>query len=266
MRLALVLVAAFAVLTIAVAADGLRPVDRYAIDRLMPFTDDNVAGTIAPSEPWDAIRPILQGDRSVAESVAALAFAPADTVSALLLAGGATLLLVRRRRRPWRAGAVWIAGVLAGLVVEVAGKIVIPQISYTPASVVLGVRIGGTYPSGHTTRSVIVAAMVVWLWPRVLPLAIIWVAYVASVLELGGLHVPSDIAGGFLIGGALAAAAAAYGRDAIRAGSPLAALQSARRALAQAPRQPDLPGPPRPADGAGRRPGADRGSEQPEAG
>jgi membrane-associated phospholipid phosphatase len=265
MRLALLLLALFAVLTGAVAADALRPVDRYAIDHLMPFTADSVAGTIAPSEPWDAIGPIVRGDRSVAQSVAALAFAPADAASALLLAAGATLL-VRRRGRPRRAGAGWIAAVLAGLVVEVAGKIVIPQISYTPASVILGVRISGTYPSGHTTRSVIVAAIVVWLWPRLLPLAVVWVAYVAAVLELGGLHVPSDIAGGFLIGGALAAAAVAYGGAAIRAESPLAALQSARRALAQAPRQADVPGPPRPADGARRRPGADRGPEQPEAG
>jgi membrane-associated phospholipid phosphatase len=265
MRLALVLAAAFAVLTAAVAADALRPVDRYAIHHLMPFADDSVAGTIAPSEPWNAIRPILRGHRSLAQSAGALAFAPADTISALVLAAGATLL-IRRRGRPWRAGAVWIAAVVAGLVVEVTGKIVIPQIQYTYASVVFGVKISGTFPSGHTTRSVIVAAMVVSLWPRVLPLALAWVVYVTSVLELGGLHVPSDIAGGFLIGGALAVAAIAYGRDAIRAESPLAALQSARRALAQAPRAADVPAPPRPAEGGGRRPGADRGPEQPEAG
>jgi membrane-associated phospholipid phosphatase len=265
MRLALVLVAAFAVLTAAVAADALRPVDRYAIHHLMPFADDSVAGTIAPSEPWNAIRPILRGHRSVAQSAGALAFAPADTISAVLLAAGATLL-IRRRGRPWRAGAVWIAAVVAGLVVEVTGKIVIPQIHYTYASVVFGVKISGTFPSGHTTRSVIVAAMVVSLWPRVLPLALVWVVYVTSVLELGGLHVPSDIAGGFLIGGALATAAIAYGRDAIRSESPVAALQSARRALAQAPRAADVQGPPRPSEGGGRRPGADRGPEQPETG
>jgi membrane-associated phospholipid phosphatase len=265
MRLALVLVAAFALLTGAVAAGALRPVDRYVIHHLMPFADEDLAGTIAPSEPWSAIRPILLAHRSVAQSVGALAFAPADTISALLLATGATLL-IRRRGRPWRAGAVWIAAVVAGLVVEVSGKIVIPQISYTYASVVFGVKISGTFPSGHTTRSVIVAAMVVSMWPRMLPLVLAWVAYVASVLELGGLHVPSDIAGGFLIGGALAAAAIAYRRDAIRAEPPLAALQSARRALAQAPRATDVPGSPRPAEGGGRRPGADRRPEQPETG
>jgi membrane-associated phospholipid phosphatase len=265
MRLALVLVAAFAVLTAAVAADALRPVDRYAIHHLMPFADDSMAGTIAPSEPWNAIRPILRGHRSFAQSIGALGFAPADTISALLLAAGATIL-TRRRGRPWRAGGIWIAAVVAGLVVEVMGKLVIPQISYTYASVVFGVKISGTYPSGHTTRSVIVAAMVVSLWPRLLPLALAWVAYVTSVLELGGLHVPSDIAGGFLIGGALAATAIAYGRNAFRAESPLAALQSARRALAQAPRPADVQAPPRSAEGGGRRAGADRGPEQPETG
>ena len=265
MRLALVLLAAFAVLTAAVAADGLRPVDRYAIHHLMPFADDSVAGTIAPSEPWNAVRPIARGHRSFAQSVGALAFAPADTISALLLAAGATLL-IRRRGSPWRAGGIWIAAVVAGLVVEVAGKIVIPQISYTYASVVFGVKIEGTYPSGHTMRSVIVATMIVSLWPRIRPLAIAWVVYVTAVLELGGLHVPSDIAGGYLIGGALAVAALTYSRDAIRAESPVAALQSARRALAKAPRPAHVPAAPRPADGGARRPGADRGPEQPETG
>jgi membrane-associated phospholipid phosphatase len=265
MRLPLVLLAAFAVLAVAVAADGLRPVDRYAIHHLMPYADDSVAATIAPSEPWNAIRPIVRGHRSVAQSLGAIAFAPADSASALLLAAGATLL-IRRRRGPWRAGAIWIAAVLAGLVVEVIGKLVIPQIQYTYSSVIFGVTISGTFPSGHTTRSVIVAAMAVTLWPRLLPLAVAWVVYVTSVLELGGLHVPSDIAGGFLLGGALATTAILYGREAIRAESPVAAIQSARRALAQAPRPADVPGPHRPADGGGRRPGADRGPEQPETG
>jgi membrane-associated phospholipid phosphatase len=265
MRLALVLAAAFAVLTGAVAADALRPVDRYAIHHLMPFSEDSVAGTIAPSEPQNAIRPIVQGHRSLGQSIAALGFLPADTISALLLAAGATVV-VRRRGSPWRAGAIWIAAVIAGLAAEGAGKLLVPQIPFTYSAVVLGVKFEGTYPSGHTTRSVIVAAMVVSLWPRVLPLAVAWVAYVTAVLELGGLHVPSDIAGGLLVGGALAVAAYTYTRGAIRAESPLAALQSARRALAQAPRSADVQAPHRPAEGGGRRPGADRGPQQPETG
>jgi len=265
MRLALVLLAAFAVLTALVAADALRPVDRYAVHHLMPYGSDSVAGTIAPSEPENAIEPIARGHRSFVQSIAALAFAPADSVSALLLAA-ATTIIVRRRGGPWRAGTVWIAAVLAGLVVEGVGKLLVPQIHFTYRAVVLGVNIDGTYPSGHTMRSVIVAGMVISLWPRLRLLAVAWVVYVTAVLELGGLHVPSDIAGGYLIGGALAVAAATYSRDAIRAGSPIVALQSARRALAQAPRPADVQAPPRPADGGGRRPGADRRPEQPETG
>jgi membrane-associated phospholipid phosphatase len=211
------------------------------------------------------VKPIAHGHRSLPQSIAALAFAPADSISALLLAA-LTTVVIRRRRGPWRAGLVWIAALFAGLAVEGLGKLLIPQVKFTYSSVVLGVKIEGTYPSGHTMRSVIVATMIASLWPRVRPFAIAWVLYVTAVLELGGLHVPSDIAGGYLIGGALAAAALTYSRDAIRAESPVAALQSARRALAKAPRPADVQGSPRPAEGGGRRPGADRGPEQPETG
>src|SRR6185312_7228893 len=265
MRLALVLLAAFLVLTGLVAAHALRPVDRYAIHHLMPYASDSVAGTIAPSEPENAVKPIVHGHRSLTQSIAALAFAPADSISALFLAA-ATTIVIRRRRGPWRAGLVWVAALLAGLAVEGLGKLLIPQIKFTFSSVVLGVKIEGTYPSGHTMRSVIVATMIVSLWPRVKPLAIAWVLYVTAVLELGGLHVPSDIAGGYLIGGALAVAALTYSREAIQAESPIAALQSARRALAKAPRPADVQASPRPAEGGARRPGADRGPEQPETG
>jgi len=265
MRLALVLLAAFLVLTGLVAAQALRPVDRYAIHHLMPYASDSVAGTIAPSEPENAVKPIVHGHRSLAQSIAALAFAPADSISALVLAAVATVV-IRRRRGPWRAGLVWFAALLAGLAVEGLGKMLIPQIKFTYSSVVFGVKIEGTYPSGHTMRSVIVATMIVSLWPGARPFAIAWVLYVTAVLELGGLHVPSDIAGGYLIGGALAAAALTCSRDAIRAESPIAAVQSARRALAKAPRPADVQGAPRPAEGGTRRPGADRGPEQPETG
>jgi hypothetical protein len=150
--------------------------------------------------------------------------------------------------------------------VEGLGKMLFPQIKFTYSSVVLGVKIVGTYPSGHTMRSVVVAIMITSLWPRLRPLAIAWVLYITAVLELGGLHVPSDIAGGYLIGGALAVAALTYSRDAIRAESPIAALQSARRALAKAPRPAHVQASSRPAEGGARRPGADRGPEQPETG
>lgn len=243
--------AAFAVVTLAVATHALRPVDRFAIDHLQPFNADNVAGTIAPALPQRALRPILAGDRSPAQAVAAVAFAPADSISALLLAGVAGAILLAWRR-PWWAAGAWVGAVCVGLAVEGIGKLVVPQIPFSPPSTTLGVTLHNTYPSGHSMRAVIVAAMVTSAWPRVRWLAVAWVVYVTAVLELGGLHVPTDIAGGLLVGGALACAAVA--------------LQSGGRAALQAPRSPHLHPAAGPADARRGRPGADRGEEQPEAG
>ena len=251
MRRATILAGAFAILTIVVAAHALRPVDRYAIDHLQPFNADNVATTIAPALPQRALRPILAGDRSAAQTVAAIAFAPADSISALVLAAVAAAILVRRGR-PWPEAGAWLGAVAAGLAVEGLGQLAVPQIQFSPPSTTFGVTLHNTYPSGHSMRAVIVAAMATALWPRLRLPAVVWVVYVTAVLELGGLHVPTDIAGGLLAGGALACAAVA--------------LQSGGHAALQATRPPHLHPSAGPADGRSGRPGADRGEEQPEAG
>jgi membrane-associated phospholipid phosphatase len=250
MRRAGYLAAAFAILTIVVAAHVLRPVDRWGIDHLQPFGRDDVAGTIAPALPQRALRPILDGERSPAQAAGAIAFAPADSISAVVLAAVAAAILLRRGR-PWYAAGIWIAAVGVGLAVEGAGKLLIPQIQFSPPSTTFGITLDNTYPSGHSMRAAIVASMVTALWPRLRPLAIAWVVYVVAVLELGGLHVISDVAGGLLIGGALACAAVA--------------LQSGGRAALQASEPSHLRPPAGAADGRRRRPGADRGQEQPEA-
>ncbi len=263
MRRAILLGAAFLALTAVVQAGLLRPVDRYAIHHLQPFAPDSVASRMAPSEPDAAIRPILQGERSLPLSAGAVAFAPADTASALLLAAAAALVL-RRRGRPWPAAVAWLAAILIGLAIEVTGKILVSQIPIGPPSTVLGISIDGSYPSGHTTRSVILAAMVTTLWPRARALAIVWVLYITGVLELGGLHVPSDIAGGFLAGGGLACAAIAYAGPATRTAPPRGPLQSGGDAPAQAPGPAHVPTASRAADGRAGRPGADREPDEPE--
>jgi hypothetical protein len=83
-------------------------------------------------------------------------------------------------------------------------------------------------------------------------LVIAWVLFVTTVLELGGLHVPSDIAGGFLVGGGLACAAIAYGGGSTRAVTPDPAVQSGGHAPAQASRPADVQAPPGAADAGGR--------------
>jgi membrane-associated phospholipid phosphatase len=263
MRRAILLGAAFAVLTAAVQVGLLRPADRFANDHLQPLSDTTLAQTVAPAEPMVALRPIVRGHRSLGVSIAAIAFAPADTLSAVILVS-VTALALRRRGRP-RAGAAWIVALGAGLVIEGAGKRLVDQIQTGPVSHVFGVTFRGSYPSGHTIRSVILAALVSTLWPRARPWVIVWVVFVTGVLELGGLHVPTDIAGGFLAGGALACAAIAYSGRPTRAGASVLPVQSGGDGPAQAPRPADVQAPSGATNGGGRRPGADRGEEQPKA-
>lgn len=264
MRRAILLGAAFVVLTATVQAGLVRPVDRYAIHHLQPLASSTFQKNVAPPEPVSALRPVVSGHRSAVASICAIVFAPADTAAALILVAG-TGLALRRRGRP-SAGVAWMAAFLAGLVIEVIGKALVDQLAFGTSVTVLGVTIDGSYPSGHTIRSVILAAMFASAWPRARHAAIAWVVVVTVLLEIGGLHVPSDIAGGFLVGGALASAAIAYDGRPIRAVAPDVPVQSGGHAPAQAPRPANIQDPTGAAEGGGRRPGADRGAEQPEAG
>jgi membrane-associated phospholipid phosphatase len=256
MRRAVLLAAAFLVLTAAVQAGLLRSADRYAIHHLQPLADTSIALTVAPADPVNALQPIVRGERSFLVSAAALAFAPADTLSAIVLVAGASVLFVRRGRP--RAAVAWPAALAAALAIEGLGKLYVSQIQFAPVSIIFGVTVNGSYPSGHTTRSVLLAALATVLWPRARGWVIAWVLFVTTVLELGGLHVPSDIAGGFLVGGGLACAAIAYGGGSTRAVTPDPAVQSGGHAPAQASRPADVQAPPGPADAGSRGPGADR--------
>jgi len=249
MRRAILLGTAFLVLTALVQAGLLRPADRYAIHHLEPLSGGTLAQTVAPPDPLQALRPVVRGERSAVVSIGAIAFVPADTEAAIVLVVAAGVVLRRRgRARPW----AWTAALLAGLAVEGLGKRLVDQIHFAPGTTILGVALNGSYPSGHTIRSVILATAAATLWPRARPLLAAWVLLVTGLLELGGLHVPSDIAGGFLAGGALACAAVA--------------LQSGGHAALQATGSPHLRQAAGAADGRAGRPGADRGEEQPEAG
>jgi membrane-associated phospholipid phosphatase len=250
MRRAVLLGAAFVILTAAVQAGLLRPVDRFAIRHLQPLSGTSLAQTVAPPDPLVALRPVVHGHRSLLVSAGAVAFAPADTLAALVIVAAAGLVLYRRGRP--REAAAWAVALLLGLAIEGLGKGLVDQIRYAPGSTVLGVTLNGSYPSGHTIRSVILATMAATLWPRARPLLIAWVALVTSLLELGGLHVPSDIAGGFLAAGALASAAIAYGHPGKRAAGGRGPLQSGGHAARQASEQANVQGPAGAANG-GRR-------------
>jgi membrane-associated phospholipid phosphatase len=100
---------------------------------------------------------------------------------------------------------------LAGAFVAVNAVEAITKTALTrPALYRHGVHLAGfdnSYPSGHTVRSVLVAAAVAAAWPRAGRWAAAWAVCSVAMLEVGGLHVPTDIAGGLLIAGALVVAA-----------------------------------------------------------
>lgn len=237
------------ILTAAVGTGLVRPADRFALDHMQPLSGTSLAQTVAPPNPLVALRAVVHGHRSVLVSAGAIAFAPADTLAAVVIVAVVGLMLYRRGRP--RAAAAWIVALLGGLAVEGTGKLLIDQIQFGPSSTILGVTLNGSYPSGHTTRSVILATMAATLWPRMRLWLIAWVALVTCLLELGGLHVPSDIAGGFLAGGALACAAVGYGRPPIPAAAVPGPVQSGGHGSPQASRPANVQGPPGAAEGGG---------------
>jgi membrane-associated phospholipid phosphatase len=246
MRRALFLGAALVILTAAVQTGVVRPVDRFAVRHLQPLSQTSLAQTVTEPDPLVAVLPVVRGHQSVLVTTSAIAFAPADTLAAVIIVAATGLMLYRRGRQ--RAAVGWIGALLAGLAIEGLGKLLVGQVQFSPAATVFGVTLNGSYPSGHTIRSVILAAMAATLWPRTRPWLIVWVALLTTLLELGGLHVPSEIAGGFLAGGALACAATSYGRPHI----PIAPVQSGGHAPAQASRPANVQGPPGAAGRGGR--------------
>jgi membrane-associated phospholipid phosphatase len=190
--------AAFAALAGLVAAGALTSLDQWAIDHAMPFAQftggkPSLTGALVPlwHESWHP------AGRAVADVVTLPAYvAPATAVVAL-----ACLRL--RGRRAATLAAAFVVGNLA----EVITKATLTR----PALHWHGLHLAGfdnSYPSGHTIRTVLVVAAVAWAWPRARRWAAAWAACSLAALELAGLHVPSDIAGGLLLAGALVLAAA----------------------------------------------------------
>ncbi len=185
--------AGFTALAILVAAGSLTSLDQWAIDHAMPgarFTGGkpSLSGALIPlwHEYW-------HGWLHVAADIVTLPayFAPATIIVALACA------VVRGRR----------AIALAAAFVAVNAVEAITKTALTrPALYRHGLHLTGfdnSYPSGHTIRSVLVAVAIAAAWPRAGRWAATWAVCSVAMLEVAGLHVPTDIAGGLLIAGAL---------------------------------------------------------------
>jgi len=191
---ALAFAAGFAVLAVLVAAGELSSVDQWAVNRAMPGAAFAGRPTFA-----DAVIPLWGVHwHGVVHVVSELVTLPASFTPATLLVAGACLAV------RGRAAVVFAAAFAAGNAIEVLVKGTLTR----PALHAHGVHLSGfdaSYPSGHTLRTMLVVAAVAWAWPRLRLVAVAWAVTSIVLIELGGQHVPSDIAGGLLLAGALLA-------------------------------------------------------------
>ncbi len=181
-KAAVAALALFAALAGLVAAGSVTGIDQWAVNHAMPgVRAHGHKPTLA-----EALVPFLHVNFGSALDVATnVVTAPASFLVSLLV-----LLGLRRRR--------WIAAWLACTVVEEIGKTLLTRPALYSHGVHL-VAFDSSYPSGHTIRTVVLAAAVASRWPAARGVAAAWAVAALVLLEVDGWHAPSDIAGGLLL-------------------------------------------------------------------
>jgi membrane-associated phospholipid phosphatase len=171
--LAIALGVAFIMVAIAVDHGVFRPADRWAYHHVRMHQND-----------WHA-----------------LALPGTIPVSLILL--GIACYRLRDRRREC---VLWLGAYAASLMIELAGKLLVARPNAAVGNLLGSSLAQGSFPSGHTMRAVVVAGALAAAWPRYRRLFPLLVVYIAVVVELVGMHTPSEILGGLLAGYAIVAA------------------------------------------------------------
>ena len=190
--------AAFAALAGLVAAGATNGIDEWAVNHAMP----GARFTGGRSSLVDAAIPLHHVHWHGAVHIAAeLVTLPAAFLTATILLA---LCCVRLGDR--RAAALAAVYVIANAIEELTKQTLTrPPLHHGHLHLA---ALDSSYPSGHTIRAVLVAAGVSLAWPALRLPAGAWAACATVMLEVGGFHVPSDIAGGLLLATALLAGAA----------------------------------------------------------
>jgi membrane-associated phospholipid phosphatase len=188
--------AAFAASAVAVAAGVFTGLDQWAVDHLMPgatFTN-NESGLA------EALIPLWGTHWHNAWSVAAnVVTLPASFLVAVALCA-------------WRSRTLAVIVVAATAVEALCKEVLSRPALYDGRHHIAG--FDTSFPSGHTLRAVIVAALVAQ------PFGAAWAVASIVLLQLAGWHTPTDIAGGVFLGLAgLLCARALRGRRLLR-GAP----------------------------------------------
>jgi membrane-associated phospholipid phosphatase len=189
---AFLLSAAFAALAILVAVGAFTGLDQWSVDHLMPggtfeSEDNGVLGALVPlyGSDWNS-------GWSVAANVVTL---PASFVIALAITA-------------WRSRALAVFLVAATAVETLCKHVLDRPALHHDAQHIVG--FDSSFPSGHTLRTVILAAAFAKPW------AAAWAVVSIVLIQLDGWHTPTDIGGGLVLG-ALALLGARGAARALRA-------------------------------------------------
>jgi membrane-associated phospholipid phosphatase len=202
--------AALAAFTIVVVAGGMTAIDEWAVDHVMPGLDPRSHGGIVHfTGLW---RPFPL-DAAWWDQALDTYLYPASFLVSALIAGACCWALARRGDRA--AAVVWLGAWLAANAIEFAGKVILakPDVHWSNGPRPVHVTtFDHSYPSGHTTRAVVLAALLAYTFPRARALFAAWVLVVPAGLVVVGAHTVSDVAGGMLLGLAVVLAAHAIMR------------------------------------------------------
>jgi membrane-associated phospholipid phosphatase len=180
-RSAALLACAFAALAVLVAAGAFTRFDQWAVDHLMPGARFHHAN----GGLLDGLVPLLHSRWESAYGIAANVV----TLPASFLVSVAIVFACSR--------ALGVT-LLAAVAVEALCKEVLTRPALYDGSFQIA-SFDSSFPSGHTLRTLIVAAAVAWRWPRVRYLPAAWATLSLALIQLAGWHTPTDIAGGALL-------------------------------------------------------------------
>jgi membrane-associated phospholipid phosphatase len=227
--------AVLAVFTVLVVTGALTGIDDWGIDHVMPALDPYSHGGLVHLEglwrpfPLDAV----WWDKLLDVYLYPASF----LVSALVVAALCTRLARRGAVVP---AIVWVGAWLAANAAELGGKLGLerPEVHWSNgARPVHVVPFDQSYPSGHSARAVVLAALVAYVFPRARYAAAAWVVLVPAGLVVAGDHTVSDVVGGTLLGLLIVLVAHAM----IRAWSPSQTSSRASSAASSATARPSSP-------------------------
>jgi membrane-associated phospholipid phosphatase len=194
LRRTLPLAVAFATLAFLVGFGALTRFDQWGVDHLMP------GARFGEKEPTiiDSLVPLLGAHWDTwLGGVANIVTLPASFLISLAIVA-------------WRSRLLAVA-LIAAVAVEIVCKELIDRPALYDGAFHI-TSFDSSFPSGHTLRTIIVAAAI---WPLLSGWAAAWGVASIALLQVAGWHTPTDVVGGVLLG--LLALLGARGAGALRA-------------------------------------------------